>query len=283
MTLLRRRLTVLPLAALAACGAGDVPDAGADEPRGYATQVDAPSPDYRALIRAARVPDFADLRREGSGALPADARAIGEQWRARLEARGVLDGYGLSGKDDSDPINYFSITMSPGEFDSWVAENGWRVPRHFNLSFVPELILPRVSDAALPGIRIWPASEARTGMQLQAADSGRITLRDGCFYVTRQGVETLAWFHAETGLARDAEGFYVLVNRATGDVEGRLGEEFTWAAPNPITPGGPSMEEFRAACGEGEISTVANPTARARIETMYPRTAPDAAPPPGIH
>ncbi|KLE35360.1 hypothetical protein AAW00_02630 [Aurantiacibacter luteus] len=254
------------------------------ETRRYATQIEAPVPDYRQLIRDMTIVEFSDLRREATARAPADAKAVGEQWLARLNERGVVDGYGLSGKNDDDPISSFSLTLTPADFDAWVRENGWSVPRHIDWNFVPDLVSPRVSDAAAQGIRIWPASEARTGMQNQAADSGRIVLRDGCFYLDRQGVETLAWFHAETGLDVDGEGFYVLVNRMTGQVEGRLGETFVWAAPNPITPGGPSMEEFRAACGDGEISTVGNPTSTARMDAMYPPVrAPDAAPPPGIH
>ena len=281
-----RNFALLPLVALAACGAGDVPDASQTpaEPRTYATQAEAPAPDYRALIRAARPVSFDDLRREATAREPADAKAVGELWLARLNELGVVDGYGLSGKFDDDPISSFNLVMTPGDFDTWVAGNGWRVPRHLSWHFVPDLIAPRVSDAAEQGIRIWPASEQRTGMQNQAADGGRILLRDGCFYLDRQGVETLAWFHAETGLDMDDEGFYVLVNRMTGQVEGRLGEEFIWAAPNPIRPGGPSLEEFRGACGEGEISTVGNPTSTARMGAMYPPIrAPDAAPPPGIY
>ena len=267
-----KHLALLPLVALAACGADELPDDSPTpaETRSYATQVEAPTPDYRALMRDIGIVDFSDLRREATARAPADAKALGELWLARLNELDVVDGYGLSGKNDDDPISSFTLRMTPAEFDAWVRENGWSVPRHLDWSFVAEFVAPRVSDAAADGIRIWPASEARVGMQNQAADGGSIVLRDGCFYLDRQGVETLAWFHSETGLDVDAEGYYVLVNRMTGQVEGRLGEEFIWAAPNPIAPGGPSMEEFRAACGEGEISTVGNPTSTARMDAMYP-------------
>ncbi|GGD53060.1 hypothetical protein GRI62_05045 [Erythrobacter arachoides] len=281
-----KHLVVSAIVMLAACGADAVPQA--PEPsqsmRGYATQIEAPAPDYRAIIRDMQVVDFSGTSRAASARAPADAGAVGEQWLARLTERGVLDGYGRSGKAESDPVSSISLNMTADDFDAWVAENGWTVPRHIDWNFAPDLVRPRVSEAASGGIRLWPASEARTGLQLQAADSGRILLRDGCFYLDRQGVETLAWFHAETGLDVDAQGYYVLVNRMTGQVEGRLGETFVWSAPNPITPGGPSMEALRSACGDGEISTVANPTATARMEAMYPQPrAPDAAPPPDIH
>ena len=284
-----RHAITLPFLALAACGAGtgapERPEQPPDE-KDFATQLEAPAPDYGAIIRNAPHLSFDDLRREGAGSPPVDARQVGETWLARLETLGVVDGYGRGGKGEDDPISSFSLVMTPADFDAWVERNGWSVPAHLDWSFVPELRNPRVSEAAADGIRIWPASEQRTGMVNEAADGGRIVLRDGCFYLLRQANpadETLAWFHAETGIDVDEEGYYVLMNRVTGQVAARVGEMVTWAAPNPIRPGGPSLEEFRAACGEGEIATVGNPTSDARMNVMYPQVrAPDSAPPPGI-
>ena len=273
---------MLPLLALAACGAG-MGEKGPDVPREYATQTEAPPPDYAFLIRAEPTLDFEALRRGPSGPPPPNARQIGETWRGRLETLDVLDGIGRDRSGPIAAIDSFDLRLTPEEFDAWVAENGWTVPPHLRWSFAPAMILPRVSEAAQGGVRIWPASEQRTGMQLMAAERGTIVLRDGCFYVRPpQGEEKLAWFHTETGLDVDDEGYYVLVNRVTGMVEGRLGELFSWAAPNPITPGGPTMEDFRAACGDGEIVSVANPSSEAKAEAIYPRRPPDAIPPPGI-
>lgn len=282
-----RGLMFLPLLALGACGANGMQSNEPDAvDREYATQLEAPAPDYGAIIRNAPRVDFEDLRREGTGVLPENAKQLGETWLARLNQLGAVDGYGLGGKDEDDPVSSFSLVMTPAGFDAWVEQNGWTVPAYMDWNFVPEMRLPRVSEAAADGIRIWPASEQRTGMLNQAADRGRIVLRDGCFYIQPRGNEAdekLAWFHTETGLDVDDEGYYVLVNRISGQVEARVGEMVTWAAPNPIRPGGPSMDEFRAACGDGEIATVGNPTADNRMNTMYPpQRAPDAMPPPGI-
>ncbi|MDE1466517.1 hypothetical protein [Aurantiacibacter sp. D1-12] len=278
---------LLPLVALTACGAnnGDTGVTGPVE-SGYATQLEAPAPDYARILREAPPQqfDFESLRREGTGSPPVNAKQVGETWLQRLQALDLVDGYGLSGKDDDTPIASFDLRLTADDFDAWVEENGWEVPPHLRWSFVPPLTMPRVSEAAAEGIRIWPSSEQRTGLQLQAAGGGRIFLRDGCFYVQRRGQDEqqLAWFHTETGLDVDDEGYYVLVNRVSGEVEGRLGEEFIWASPNPITPGGPSMEELREACGDGEVFGVANPSAEAKMNTRYPPSAPDAMPPPGI-
>lgn len=277
-----RPISLLPVAALAACGAGDANTNSQDEAP-YATQLEAPAPDYGAIIAEARRIEIPDMRRGASAAPPSDAKELGELWLERLEGIGVVDGFGIAGTEANGAITSFHLLMTASEFDAWLADNGWTAPRHISWQFVPELRVPRVSEEAADGIRIWPASERRTGSQHQAAAAGRIFLRDGCFYLDSEGSETLAWFHTETGLDVDEQGYYVLVNRITGQIEGRLGEVFLWEAPNPITAGGPALEDFRAACGEGVIRSVANPTSQAKIAIMYPQRAPDAAPPPDIH
>ncbi|APE28940.1 hypothetical protein BMF35_a2111 [Aurantiacibacter gangjinensis] len=250
--------------------------------RDYATQIEAPAPDY-ATMPAPEPLDHGSLRRAANAEPPANAKAIGELWLSRLEALDVVDGYGLAGKDDNSAIAGFDLRMTPDEFDEAVARNDWDVPPHLRWSFSPPLVAPRVSEAARTAIRIWPASTQRTGLQNQAADGGRIILRDGCFFLQREGgdgTESLAWFHAETGIDMDEEGYLILVNRMTGETMGRLGEMFTWAAPNPILPGGPSRMEFRAACGDAPVAMVGNPAAQSKMESTYgPR--PDPVPPPG--
>ncbi|RJY08661.1 hypothetical protein [Aurantiacibacter aquimixticola] len=278
-----KRMLYLPLLALAACGAGEGPNRPLAEDRDYATQLTAPAPDYAAIIANADMIEPYEAFRDPSAEPPADAKRIGEVWLARLQERDVVDGYGLSGKADDAPIGGFDIRVTADDFDAWVAENGWDVPPHLRWSFMAPLRAPRVSDAAQSSIRVWPASEQRTGLKLQAADYGRVFLRDGCFFVDHQGTEKLAWLHAETGLDVDEEGYYVLVNRISGQVSGRLGERMVWAAPNAITSGGPDLDKFRAACGDGPTHGVGNPDSTARMDTMYPpQRAPDSAPPPGL-
>ncbi|WP_271077641.1 hypothetical protein [Aurantiacibacter sp. MUD61] len=280
-----RFLLLLPLVSLIACAAGDASsDPGAPTP-GFATQREAPTPDYAEIIANAPMLEPHVGSREPSEAAPDNAAEIGQLWRGRLESLGVLDGYGLSGNSDNSPISSFSLRMTASDFDDWLMENAWEAPRHIRFDFVPPMGWPRITPEAEEQVRIWPASEARTGLQLEAASGGQIYLEDGCFFVLRTGREEpeLAWFHTETGLDVDSDGYFVLVNRTSGQVEGRLGEEFTWASPNPITPGGPPVEELRAACGVAEIYGVGNPTANAKLGEMYPRSAPDAIPPPDIH
>jgi hypothetical protein len=136
---------------------------------------------------------------------------------------------------------------------------------------VAEFVAPPVSPAARPGIRTWPASQRRTGAQLQALLSGRVVLRDGCFHVQRPDApEALAWFLAETGLDVDAEGYYILVNRMTGETMARVGEEMHWAGPNAVPTDDPGIAALRQACGPGEIASVGNPESAERMVVRYP-------------
>ena len=281
-----RRFIALPLLALAACAASDGASVAAPE-RDFVTQIDVPAPDYPALIAAGRPDPDAEIVRESAARPPANARAIGALWVERLEERGWLDSYGLGGKEEDAPVSSIDTRLTAQEFEAWLAENDWHAPEHIRWRFAAPLIAPRVSEAAAPGIRLWPASEQRTGLQLQAAAVGQIFLRDGCFFVRNRlggGSEQLAWFHTETGLDVDAQGYHVLVNRMDGQLMGRLGEVFTWAAPNPILPGGPDPAELIAACGDYPIVSVGNPQTEERLFTVYPqsRQPPDAAPPPDV-
>jgi|GEM_PF-4210866 len=146
---------------------------------------------------------------------------------------------------------------------------------------------PPISEAALPAVRMWPAATMPTEFQMEAAFSGRIFLRDGCVFIQgfNEGArEKLAWFHAETGLDLDAEGFYVLINRVNGQIEARLGETMSWAGPNPIDQSDPAIAAYREACGDYDVEGVGNPQANEKRYVIYPhlRQPPDSAPPPGL-
>ncbi|QZH75639.1 MAG: hypothetical protein JY451_03250 [Erythrobacter sp.] len=287
MTRFSLRLAALPLLALAACGAGDGAPTGSDPPGEYATQLEVPSPDYAALIANAPAIEQAEAFREPTASPPANARQLGALWLARLEERGALMGHGLAGKEPDAPVQSIDTLLTAEEFDAWVAENGWTVPPHLHWYFQQPLIAPRVSETAQGGIRTWPASEARTGWQLEAAFVGRIYLRDGCFFMRSDVVDApdkLAWFHAETGLDVDAEGYYTLVNRVNSQPVARLGEVMTWAGPNRLDQDAPQIIALRQVCGDYTVEGVGNPEANERMFVTYPhlRQPPDAIPPPGI-
>ena len=284
------RLTALPLIMLAACsnaspGEEENPAAGPSPEPDYATQLDAPSPDYAELIVPREdYPEPAEIDREDTAPMPPNAKAIGDLWVERLQDRNALMGYGLAGKGPDGPIQSIDTLLTAREFDEWVAENGWTMPRHIRWRFQDELHFPRVSEAAENRIRIWPASEARTGWQLEAALGGKVYMRDGCFYVTALGqseTEELAWFHAETGLDVDDEGYMVLRERSTGEVKARLGEDMTWAGPNYLEQDDPRFAELRKMCGDLPVNGVGNPEANEHMYVRYPHLRePVVNPPP---
>jgi len=264
---------------LASCGAtGSVPQSA-----GLATQEVAPAPDYTSLILPPeQLPASDEIERPPTASPPPDAKAIGDLWLARLERHHALMGSGLAGKAEDDPVSSIDTLLTARAFDAWVAQNGWQAPRHIAWRFQQELRHPEIAPEAVGAVRVWPASTVRTGWQLEAAFTGRITLRDGCVYVTQpdSAEPALAWFHAETGLGRDDHGYYTLVNRGSGETMARLGEEMQWAGPNHVDPAAPAVAALRAACGDHPVVGVGNPEALERIYVRYPHLRSVNIPPP---
>lgn len=269
-------IRLFPLLALcAACTPADEPDAE----KSYATQTEAPSPDYRALLAEESLGNTSWVRREASARPPADAKAIGEEWMARLEARDALLGAGFAGKGPDAPVISLDTGLTEQDFDEWVQDNRWSLPGHIAWTFVPALNLPPVADVARDGIRTWPASTSRTGAQMEALLGGRVVLRDGCFYVGEGNSEPdkLAWFHAEIGLDRDAQGFYILRSRVSGQTLARVGEQMNWGGPATAVIPPDAEQNLRAACGNAPIYVVGSPQSSVRFNTQYPPSIP---PPP---
>lgn len=270
---------------LAICAACSIPedDKAAAPDRAYATQTAAPMPDYRALLVQ---PSLARAdRRERKAAIsppPPDAKAVGELWLSRLQERGALLGHGIAGKGSDGPVDLIDAGLTEAEFMGWAGENGWRVPTHIRWSFVPAMALPPVGEAAKNAIRIWPASRARTGMQHQALFHGRVELRNGCFFVGQFGgqADTLAWFHAEIGLDKDASGYFILRDRISGQTLARLGEEMNWGGPATAQIAPQTERVLREACGPAEIYVVGSPQAKERMLTQYPHLRTLQSPPP---
>ena len=89
------------------------------EERVFATQTQAPTPDYKALLAEAPLADSGWVRREPTSAPPADAKAIGQAWVDRLDQRKALNGYGLSGKGPDGPVSLIDVGMPESEFEAW--------------------------------------------------------------------------------------------------------------------------------------------------------------------
>lgn len=240
--------------------------------RNFATQTEAPPPDYQELLKRSI------LNGEGIRELkiltspPADAKEIGIIWLARLKDRDALLGYGLAGKGPDGAVELIDTGLTEPEFKAWAAEHKWAVPRHIRWTFVPELSLPPVRAAVKRDIRIWPASTARTGAQHQALFHGRIELRDGCFFVGEFGkpADRLAWFHAEVGLDRDDAGYLILRDRVAGQTLARIGEELSWGGPASALIDEKSKNALRTACGPADVYIVGTPQSTERFLAQYP-------------
>lgn len=247
----------------------------------YATVLAVPVPDYSRPVVRPPVRREYELRRAASGRLPTDAKAVGQVWIERLKGEDALAGYGLAGKADDGPVNMIDTLMTAREFDAWTKQNGWRAPAHIAWGFQSELVASEVSRAAAPAVRLWNASKTRTGMQLEALESGRIVMRDGCLWMQRPGEpDRIAWLHAETGLDRDSEGYLVLVRRETGEPVARVGEDMVWAGPNAVNAPAWRVRDIQQACGKGELYGVGNPESAERFRTRYPHTRPSVPPKP---
>ena len=267
------KLLPLFVACMACAPASNISDTPkAQKLQGYATQTDAPSPDYALLLKRPTLGRAYVRKREATSPRPRNAKQIGDNWIARLKTRGALLGYGISGKGADGPVNMIDTGLTIKEFDSWTKENRWQVPSHIDWNFVPEMTLPRVSEAAKPAVRVWPSSTARTGMQNMAAYRGRVELRDGCLFVGlfKQPADKLAWFHAEMGLDIDSSGYFVLRDRVGGQTLTRLGEDMSWAGPAGAVIDAETKRALQDACGPAEIFIVGSPQSNERFLTLYP-------------
>lgn len=275
-------LSLIALCASCSPADGNHAESAPAETHSYASQASAPSPDYAALLKMPSLSGEGWRRREATSPLPPDAKAIGDLWISRLEERSALLGYGLAGKGPDGPVEIIDTGLTEAEFERWANENGWRVPGHIRWSFVPDMNLPPVSDAATGAIRLWPASTARTGAQHQALYHGRVELRNGCFFVGEFGqpADKLAWFHAEIGLDVDPSGYFILRDRVSGQTLARLGEDMNWGGPATARIDTETERALREACGAGEIYVVGSPEASERFLTQYPHLRDPQPPPP---
>ena len=199
-----------------------------------------------------------------------ELEALLKPWTERFEAHRLTGGWGT---DDTHGTAEMMMIVTEEEYREIAAREGWEpLPDAIELQFAKPLSSPSM-DSRLRGlVRHFAQSDRSTGVQLLAAGSGRIFLRDGCIFVA-VGTQPakLAYFHRETGVGIDHQGYLALINRATGKPSGRLGEDFTWAGPNAVEEHWPAVRELRARCGAGELLNVGNPESSAGFKAMWAR------------
>ena len=131
-------------------------------------------------------------------------------------------------------------------------------------------------------MRIFAHSDRNLGLHHQAALSGRIIVRDGCFRVAgSDGKEQLAYFPREVGVYVDPQGYLALRTRvAVPRHLGRIGEQFIWAGPISASETLPMVAELRKQCGSAPLMHLAVPESSALFNARYglPRVPPAPAP-----
>jgi hypothetical protein len=199
----------------------------------------------------------------------AELEAIAKPWTDRFQPHRLADGWGM---DDTWGTVDIMMDVTEEEYRSIAAREGWGpVPAPIKLSFARSLPTPTVDARVRTIVRIFAQNDRSTGMQLEAAQSGKIFMKDGCAYVSfvNNPTPSLAYFHRETGVGLDDQGYLALIDRATGKAKGRFGETFTWAGPNSVKEDWPMVKELRAQCGDAPLFNVGNPESRNVFKTRY--------------
>jgi hypothetical protein len=189
----------------------------------------------------------------------AELETIAKPWTERFTAQRLTGGWGM---DDTYGTVDVMMDVTEAEYAEVAAREGWgEVPAPIKLSFARPLPAPSIDESVKSFVRIFPQNDRNTGIQLEALGGGRITLKDGCLYVTipNDKQAKLAYFHRETGIGLDGQGYLALVDRATGKAKGRLGEMFSWGGPNGVSEGSAMVKQLREQCGEAPLFNVGNP------------------------
>jgi hypothetical protein len=201
-------------------------------------------------------------------------------WIDRLNAERLTTGYGMNARRGTADVD---MVVSREEFDEIARRNGWGpVPEYLNLKFDTAPVGPSIAPAVARGIRIFAQGDRNLGATNQAALSGRIVLKDGCFRVIGfDGKEQLAYFARQVGLGLDRDGYLSLHARAAKPRHlGRIGEWFTWAGPIGIDESAPMVSQLRARCGNAPLMHVGVPDSTAMFNARYGLTRRPAPPPP---
>lgn len=188
-----------------------------------------------------------------------ELETLARPWVDRLVARKLASGWN---GDASYGVAEIKIGVTQEEYREIAAREGWGpLPDAVALQFSAPLHHPRVEERARPFLRIFAQNSRSTTFQPERGSIGRITMRGGCLY----SGNALAYFHRETGIGIDEQGYLALTDRRTGKSKGRIGEWFTWAGPNRFSEGMPMVRELRQRCGNAPIDYVGNPESTAHF------------------
>ena len=204
---------------------------------------------------------------------------LSKPWIDRLNAERLTTGFGMNARRGTADID---MVVSREEFETIARRNGWGpTPDYLNLKFDTAPVGTSVDPRVAGGIRIFAQGDRNLGATNQAALSGRIVLKDGCFKVVGfDGKEQLAYFAREVGLGLDAQGYLALHARdAQRRHLGRIGEMFTWAGPIGIDKRATIVAQLRARCGDAPLMHVGAPDSTAMFNARYGLPRAPVAPP----
>lgn len=200
-----------------------------------------------------------------------ELKRIVDPWAKRLSKAGLATHWAV---DATGGTAEFYVGVTEAEYRRIAQREGWGDPptairMQFAKSIAGAPVDPRVSRF----IRSFASDTRATGIQLEAGFSGKIVLRDGCLRVedAKGQLGPLAYFHRETGLGIDPQGYLGLIDRRSGEFKGRIGEMFVWAGPNAFRENMPGLAELKARCGDGPVRHVGNPESKARMDVKYAR------------
>lgn len=187
----------------------------------------------------------------------AELKALMKPWTERFAKHGIADGISFDATHGTASI---MMNVTEEEYGLLASRENWGpVPEPIKLSLARGLTHPSFDERARSLVRAFGQNDRPTTVQPEMGTTGKIILRDGCLRSGTGKNAPLAFFHKETGIGVDEQGYLTLTDRRTGKSKGRIGEWFSWAGPNRIADDHPAVKQLRAKCGAGPIDYVGNP------------------------
>lgn len=214
------------------------------------------------LARFTRDPRFVAI----DGGVPrAELQHLFDEWWARFQPHRIL---GAGSVMEFDGVVALEMTIDRAGFDAIATREGWVIPDRVRLNFPPPPN-PRSVDPALASrIRVFAREDRRPAGVLQAALSGRLIVRDGCFRLRDHGEgEPLVLFGRDVELRLDDEGHMALFDPQQGRLA-RIGERVIWSGPRGVDPADAGVQALRAACGPDPIVAVGEPVGEQRFNAQ---------------
>lgn len=187
-----------------------------------------------------------------------ELREIARPWIERLGRHRLLGGHGTDATYGEVAMD---VVVSESEFQAIARREGWRLPEAIKLRFSEGVAGAAVADELTGLVRIFPQTDRALGATNQALLGGRITLRDGCLYVSGPNQpDRLAYFAREVAIGVDENGYLALRTRGPAPRHlGRVGERFSWGGPIGTAETMPMVAELRARCGDAPLVHVGVP------------------------